>query len=443
MTERTVAAKDLPDDTRVALVDPDEEVSEAELEETETLNNLLADLGELDSVKVTIYRVDSNNKTSWVDSFSPSDMDIDALMHGLRNDYGGGKFRIQIREKGTIRKNKTIEIEPPIKKTEPDTRSLFADLKKEQATESSGMASILSEIIRANNESAARQAEQMSNFMGTMVTAMSTMGNNQTPAPVFDPVAAQHSMMETVVALKKLSDPPAPIDTTALILKGVELVNAVKGGDESGEANIYSVLSKALGSFGGTLSQAMAATPTPLAPPNQPPTIAAPGSTIPQPVKPQVQALTKEPAPLPDDHPMKPFEPYIDWMLTLAKKNANPELYAEVIVDTIGLEMAHAWLATSEGVETLTRELPRTLPFVSWFVAVGQIVDEIKQEAENPPPGNLAKDGDVVSDGRATEPITIDQPSIDRDTERPAGDSGDVTDNVATSEPGKNDGSDT
>jgi hypothetical protein len=83
------------------------------------------------------------------------------------------------------------------------------------------------------------------------------------------------------------------------------------------------------------------------------------------------------------------------------------------------------------------------LPYVGWFVSVGQVVDEIKLEADNPQSENLAKDGDVVSDGRVTEPITIDQPSIVGDTQRPAGDSRDIRDNVETSEPGKDDGSNT
>lgn len=485
MVKQTVQAKDLPDDAQIILVDPDED-SEAEAEETENLNNLLADLGELDNIKVTVYRVKEGNKTSWVDSFAPSEIDIEQLMMGLRSDYGGGKFKIQVREAGRIKKSKIVEVEPLPKKREVDTGEIIREFKREQQSESNGMATILAEMIKANQDSQRHQSEQMTTFMTTMVTAMSNM-NNQPTAPAVDPIALQTSMLQSVQALREMTQAPPATEPTELILKGVELVNAIKGdGGGDGEANIYSVLSSALKNFGGTLGQAMdfagsraTISPTPPTPPTlgpmalpgAQPQLAPPGA-VPAEGLQGSNAGSKPPTPiastlegahadkLPADHPLAPFEPYVDYMLNLARKNASPELYAEVIIDQIGEEMAYAWLATPEGLQTLGEHIPRTREYMNWFMLVGRAVDELTHEADNPDePDDDQSDIQVhdvrtgpgetgVSRAAETEVSRADSSSgdtsyLDGDSERSSGDQIDVEAHVETGGSGEGDHTDT
>ncbi len=146
---------------------------------------------------------------------------------------------------------------------------------------------------------------------------------------------------------------------------------------------------------------------------------------------------------LPEGHPLAPFEPFVDWMLGLAEKNANPELYAEVIIDQIGADMAHAWLATEEGISALKENLPRTVPHENWLRLVGREVVLILSETGGLPTGEAQPTIDPASlEGQnAVDPstrtsdvpaghdrpgavpgIAADSTSHDGDSERPGGD---------------------
>jgi len=433
VAEQALKAGDLPANTLIFDAS-DDEATDAEIEENELLNNLLADLGEMDNVKVHVSRCGKGNATTWVDSFTPSEMDIEQLMIGLRDNYGGGKFKITVREKGMIRKSKIIDIEPLPKKPEIDQAQIVRELQAEQQKESGGMAEIFARMMEANQQAQQHNADQQRQFMETMVTALAGRNDNQSQGP---------SMQETIMAvaeLHKLSAPAKAIDPTEMILKGVELVGAIRGGDGDGEANIYSVLSKALGSFGGTLSQAMASAGTPM-----------PGQfTAPAPGQPQAQlaAPETEQAPglqpgkptLAPDHALAPFEPYIDYMITLANKNANPELYAEVIVDQLGPELAYAWLATQDGLDTLARELPKVQPHMNWFMVVGRAVDELTRE-DDTTDDKSHQDGDVPTGHDSPATATNDAP-IDGTTERIGRDQIDAAVDVEVGDASKNDSPD-
>lgn len=412
MATRPLRAGDLPEDALIFEAE-DAEATEAEVEENEQLNNLLADLGDMDDVKIHVYRANKGSAVKWVDSFAPSEMDIEQLMVGLRDNYGGGRFKIQVREKGKIRKQKMIEIEPLPDKPVVDQEAILRELKAEQQKESGGMAEIFARMMEANQQQSQHQAEQMQSFMSTVVSAFAD--NNKQTAP---------SMSETITAvaeLHKLSAPVKQTDPTEMILKGIELANAVRG-DGDGEANMYSVMSSAMKTFGSTLSDAMKTAPMPAQ-------VAAPtesGEQLPP------QMLENLPT-LPTDHPLARFEPYVDYMISLAVKGSNPELYGEVIIDQLGPELAHAWLATPEGLETLASQLPKVRPHLDWLRRVGVVVDQLTTFDETDAPGSH-QDGDVRKNDGPAE--IADNASPDGDSERPGGDPGDAAGDGQAGDPG-------
>ena len=438
-------AGDLPEDTLI--IDSSElELSEAEIATDNLLNNLLADLGDSDDVKITVYKVKKGNDMTWVKSFGPTelDMDLESLLTGLRDSYGGGKYKIQVREKGQIRKAKMIEIEPPPVTGEYDQAAAIRELKAENQSESmGGMATMFAQMMKANQDQMQHQADSQQRFMETMVTAMSGRSNDQ---PAFDPVTGMTAMIQSMSELHKLTAPAAQPDATEMILKGVELVSAIRGdGDGGGEANIYTVLSKAMGSFGETLTHAMNMPPMPTQPqpqiasqpqPGQPPKVLtdadAPRLVTEQPAP---GAQPETPAATPEEIEARArFEPYVDYLIQLAEKNSDQELYAEVILDQLGPTVAHAWLSTPEGLEQLARQWPKVTEHMEWFVEVGAQVDLLVREEQNlgEGTGSQQTDGDVsTGDEHPVSTIThSDQTPLDGTAERIGGDQDDADDNV-------------
>ena len=240
---------------------------------------------------------------------------------------------------------------------------------------------------------------------------------------------------------------PTLIDrATEMILKGVELVSAIRGdGDGGGEANIYTVLSKAMGSFGETLTHAMNMPPMPTQPqpqiasqpqPGQPPKVLtdadAPRLVTEQPAP---GAQPETPAATPEEIEARArFEPYVDYLIQLAEKNSDQELYAEVILDQLGPTVAHAWLSTPEGLEQLARQWPKVTEHMEWFVEVGAQVDLLVREEQNlgEGTGSQQTDGDVsTGDEHPVSTIThSDQTPLDGTAERIGGDQDDADDNV-------------
>lgn len=408
-----------------------EVLTEAQTDKAMAVDNWINDLGGHDDAAIVVYQVDpSSNKLEYIESLGVQEMTGPMLFEKLKNEYGGGKFRIQMRADGAIRKTQTVLIKKqPVKETEPggigfDLSSLVRELKTEQKDNST---ELILNMIQSQNQ-------QFQSMITTIVTAM---GNNKSDAPAFDPVTMQASMLEGIQKMQELAGVNKPEKSpTDLILEGVKLVGAIRGdGEGGGEANMYSVLQKAIGEFGGTIGQAMSMQTPPLAPPQTAPALT------------DQTAPNKEAAPvgatLPEGHPLAPFEPFVDWMLGLAEKNANPELYAEVIIDQIGAEMAHAWLATDEGISALKENLPKTVPHENWLRLVGKEVVFILTETGGLPTtdGQPAIDPASIEGQNAVEPstrtsdvrtghdspdvvpgIAADTASLDGDSERPGGD---------------------
>jgi len=459
--DRQAAIDLLVEDGTIERAEDGEVLTEAQVDKAMAVDNWINDLGGFDDAAIVVYQVDpTSNKMEYIESMGVQEMTGPMLFEKLKNVYGGGKFRIQMRADGAIRKTQTVLIKKvPVKETDAtgigiDLPSLVRELKTGQS--GGGIEPIL-QMMQAQN----------AQFQTMFTTLVTSMGNNN--APAFDPMAMQASMLEGIQKMQQL----AGVNTkeksaTDLIMEGVKLVGAIKEGGESGDANIYSLLSKAVDGFGDTLGAAM----------RMPPGAGMPGMTaMPGPGQATLPAQTSlaqianesatakivpgekpvlgQPT-LPQGHPLAPFEPFVDWMLGLAQKNANPELYAEVIIDQIGTEAAQSWLATEEGINALKENLPKVIPHENWLRSVGReialIIEENEKfdsEAERTAdgyPGVDESDAAVENAGEAsprisdvseghdspesTNAITIDAdadaPHVDGDSQRPGRDSGDA-----------------
>ncbi len=232
--------------------DDGEILTEAQIDKAMAVDSWISDLGGFDDAAIVVYQVDpATNKMEYIESMGVQEMTGPMLFEKLKNIYGGGKFRIQMRADGAIRKTQTVLIKKvPVKETETggmglDLPSLVRELKTEQKDNST---ELILNMIQSQNA-------QFQSMITTIVTAM----GGKSDAPAFDPVAMQASMLDGIQKMQELAGvnkpEKSPID---LILEGVKLVGVVRGdGEGGGEANMYSVLSKAIGEFGRTIGQAM------------------------------------------------------------------------------------------------------------------------------------------------------------------------------------------
>lgn len=459
--EKKAAVDLLVEEGVIERTDDGEILTEAQVDKAMAVDNWINDLGGFDDAAIVVYQVDpSSNHMEYIESMGVQEMTGPMLFEKLKNEYGGGKFRIQMRADGAIRKTQTVLIKKiPIKETDKagigvDLPSLVRELKAGQS--GGGIESIL-QMMQA----------QTAQFQQMFVTLVEGMNKNN--APVFDPMAMQAGMLEGIQKMQQLAGMnKAEKSPTDLIMEGVKLVGAIKEGGESGDANIYSLLSKAVDGFGDTLGAAMRMPPGA----GMPPVAGMPPQLTAQP-NPSLAAIAdaskaepgKEPVlgqpTLPPGHALAPFEPFVDWMLALAHKNANPELYAEVIIDQIGVDMAQAWLATDEGIGALKENLPKVIPYEKWLRLVGQEIMLLIEEGDAGAGGDSGELHVDVPDASADNAVEGSQrtsdvrtghdsptesntnnPSDDGDTERPGGDSGDVAIDGEIIEPSENDAAD-
>lgn len=451
-------AKNLETGEEIVITDPEEleeEPTPAEQDYELTLNNWLADLGGDTSAAISVYRYDEKtNRPSFVDSMAAQDMDGVTLFKTLKEEYGGGKFRIQLRADGRIVKTQTLQIEPPPKSKQIQPGSLGNDLPaliRELKSDSGGG------DIRLMMEMMQQQNTQFQTMMVEMVKAMGANNNQQ---PAFDPVAMQTSMLQGIETMQKLA---TPVDPTSLILKGIELVSAVKGDTgDGGNANMFSLMQSAIKEFGGTLSDAVKVMPPQpgQAPDNPTPPIARLREPVAgdEPASSQPGALAQPETvsrnTVPDQ--LKQFEPYVNKLVALAVASKDPDLYGEVIIDELGDEYALSWIGEKQGRETLMEIFTQTQPYREWFESVGKVIKDILGFVEpSPDVPNEHVDDPVPLPDNAGEPSATDgvdassgqsggsgpdpdDPSVDGSANGTGGGAGHVTLDGATGQPIEN-----
>ena len=365
-----------------SVADPADEDSQLDLQ------NLLADLNAGDGSMVSVFKQTAGKQLSWITSFTASEMDISQLFPMLKFDHNGGLFRLQVRANGKLVKNKAVRIEPPtprermeMKQYESQETTLATVLERLENRQQDNNLPLILQMMQKQNE----------NFQAMMLAFVKA----QQPPPV----QAGPSLIELVTALaqmKALTSDDKPRESQIdLLLKGVELAREMGGSDR--ETNMFDVLAKSLGAFGGTLSKAME-TAIPPQPAYAPQQIAA-QPTAPQP---QPQPQTAQPVnTLPDDHPLKQYEQYAMWLYQLASTGRDPFTYAGVIVDQLGQEIARQLFTD----RTMLAQIFEAFPYLSnhsaWFAELVREIDAMTTPEEDT--------------SHASAPYTLTYPDTDAD----------------------------
>ena len=437
----------------------EDEQTPAEKDHELVVNNWLADMGGDMNAAISVYRYDEKtNKPSFVDSLGAQEMDGVTLFKMLKEEYGGGKFRIQLRESGRIVKTQTLQIEPPPKSAQvaaannPMGNDLPALIRELKADNGSNETSLIMQAMQQQNQ-------QFQTMMVEMVKAMGANNSNQPPPPSMADVIA------SVASIKEMSTPDKAPDPTEMILKGIELATALKGENEGGE-NMYTLLNNAVKGLGGAISDAAKVMPHQIQPQlatqpqaqpaqaQQPMQVTADDTARPrEPIEgdqpaPQIELTSRNEIP----EQLQPFEPYVNQLVQYAAQNKDPELYAEVILDQLGDEYADAWVGKREGREMLLGIFTQAQPYAVWFENVGTIISEMLHGEGEPAgvdgeiepaqtTGEPLQDGadplqdSNVSSGPDPETEDASAPSLDGDSAGSGGDSANATIDGETGKP--------
>lgn len=294
------------------------------------VNSLLSEIaGDVNS-SVTVYRTGPNQKNKFLFKCHPGDFSLEQL----RDEYGGGDFRLYITKAGALYKNVGVSIEPP-----------------RRVPEQSAPKVVTPDLVDALREMQRQNTEQMQLFMLKMTEAMRA----NIPPPI-DPIAMQNQLLAQLASMKNLfsrDEGPRenPLDN---ILKGIELAKSLQPAPV-GEANTTDVLMEAIRTFGKPLAEGVARLQETAS-----------------------DSSRREPSPIPAQPAVKKGHPDMNVVLRMqlkmlvakARLSSDPALYADLILDSVAEEQVRAFLLKPTAIDDLIQINPEVAAVRPWFEAV-------------------------------------------------------------------------
>ena len=319
---------------------------------------LIDEMRGTDDAVLNVYRDGvGRGKFAFLFALSPEDITARDVYEKCRDEYGGGTYRMHIRDAERIVHNVPFTVEV---KKEPE--------KADAQPPGLGMTEVIAMMTASND----RTAQMFTESMKAMAEAFKGQQNNQ---PAFDPVAMQASMLQSVAALKQMTEKPDTNEKGAvdMFIQGITLAKDLSPKD--GETNSSDILVKALEMFGGPMVEAAKNMPTMmpgLPPPNQPPNLMAP----PQPTgDAQVDADAKR------EYEMglqkMVLNQQLNFLLRQAQTNKDPELYAELLLDQAGEEKVLAFVGQENAIEQLIALNGEVANHRQWFEALRRAILEL------------------------------------------------------------------
>ncbi len=375
--------------------------SDDEIQALDALEGMVAEFAGASGTVVNIYRQGEGKNLSFLFRTNPDEMTGGEIMERCRDNYGTGDFRVHIRDGARIVKNAPFSVEA---KKEPDPATTAGNSNLE-----------LVAIMQSSND------RMLTMFQTTMAAFAEAFKGNQQPQQTFDPIAAQASLMQQLVALKSMSEPKDKTkDAVDMFVQGISLAKDLSPKD--GETNSSDILVKALEMFGGPMAemaksnlgaQTAPALPSPMGPPNpmQPP---APTGD------PQVDADAKK------EYEMglqkMVLNQQLQFLLRQAAANKDPELYAELLLDQAGEERVLAFVGQENAIDQLVELNGEVANHRVWFEALRVAILELT--APEPASENEGISGEIIP---ATESDAIPDTANIGDAEIASiGDSGDA-----------------
>jgi hypothetical protein len=377
--------------------------------EQDNLMGLMATLAGAATATVTIYRVIKNRPLAYVFECSPDSFSMDQL----RDEYGGGEFRVYIHIDGELQKNIRVMVEPKPKTT--DETPALAALR--EGLDRQGK---LLEALTARVAAPAPPAPGLASMLGgaTLPETLTAFGALlqilRPPAPPPPPVQQESTsgaidmLMKGIQLAKDLREEGGGGESTLLdvvrdMLKSPMLLQAVESAANQPKlpapttANGRQVpMRRGPAQHGPITASARqpAVTDT-----DRPPAATAPAADASEVVEGTAEV---SPAKLSDPQMAQMVQHYMGVLTAQAAADSDPELYAGLILDQLPDEAIIMLLDREpDPVSALIADYPPAEPYREWFEAVVAYVEQAF--ADDGPPGvQLEGSGHVEGDSDAT-----------------------------------------
>lgn len=311
----------------------DYEISDQKLTSADkNINALISALNDSSGTAIVgLYRQNGSGKESLVflESFAADKYQNDDLLMYIRNSYGSGDYRIQIREDGRLRANKLVSVETP----------------KNVSRETSGESPAVMQAIQTMADQIQRQNAQIQQMLQSK------------------PAENEESFLNKMLVYKQLFD-NGPQKSQGM----AEILQTVSGLKELG-INIGGITTEKEEGFGDMLEKF---SPLLMSAMNQPQ----------QPQQPQHQQPHPQYKQNPTQDKKAMFQQMkikmgISQLLKGASKNADAGFYADMIVDQVGDEVAAQFITSDNAIDQLIKINPKVGDYKDWFVDVGEHVKGI------------------------------------------------------------------
>lgn len=287
------------------------------------MDDLLDSLNNDPSAMVSVYRQSGTGKESmsFLDTFPPDKYSESELLMYLREKYGTGDYRIQVRVNGRLRANKLVSVEAPKKPEE------------KHESELTGLAKILETVMaRQDQLFQAFQSKPQTNeddFLKRMLLYKQLFdnGNQERVIPQTDPI---EQLTKTLGLLESI---------------GVEIGG--KSDDDEGFSKLFDKLTPLIDYAVNPANQV---------------------KQQPQKVRPdQMRTLAQN----------VKLKMGLSFLLSAAKKKATPADYAEMVIEQVSDDDLDMLLNSGDYVTNLSQVLPDIANHREWFAALGEEIKKL------------------------------------------------------------------
>lgn len=190
-----------------------------------------------DYAKITVYRVPVNDKgaltsrkLAYLFDFALGEMTYSQMSSKIRDDYGSGVYRVQIRDQGgQLMKQRTVNVEAP---KNAETKPVGDNL--------------VNQIAYLLNQ----QSERTDSMLERMRPAQSEIS--------IDKILAWGTAAATILSTLGFTFKAKPEKTIIETAQELATLKGLFSGDEGGESNFFSLMEKTVTSFGPAFAQAIA-----------------------------------------------------------------------------------------------------------------------------------------------------------------------------------------
>lgn len=285
-----------------------------------------------DSAIVSLYRQSGSGKESqtFLESMAPDKFTPDDLLMYIRNSYGGGDYRIHVRENGKLRANKHVSIETP-KQVPRETHG------NESPALLQAIASMNEQIQRQNqmlqHSMSINKPQDEQDFLNKMVVYKQLFDNGGSSKP-----QGIQEILSTVKSLKEL---------------GIN-VGGINTGDDDKEEGFGGMLEKATPILTALLNNQNNAPqqPHPNYKPNPQPR--------PNPQQSQNNMMTLK------------LKMGVATLVKAAAKKSPSEFYADFVADNVDDKTIKEFITHPDALEKLVKIDKRVAEHKEWFKDVGE-----------------------------------------------------------------------